>query len=166
MDRALIKIRQGWVLHHPCRTVQECGAPGYRVDFSLRGQQVATVLTIDLFSAPIAWHAQVAWLDAEGKTRPLCSYSWDEQTGALALAQELLAGIGEARLIPESNEWCIGLAKPLTDAERTITLARGAMNAPHRQTARAEFNQYDFRNKQTQVGDGLYVPEERTLIHG
>lgn len=164
MNERTIKLRQRWVLGHPCRVLDECGRPGYRADFVLAGHPVATVLTIDLFAAPLAWHADVARIDEHGKTLPLIAWSETDRTAAFDLARRMLDGVGS----PDGDgadcdQWKVGIVRPLTDREIACVLGnrRPIPAAP----AIGEVSIFDFSDAGTEAGPGIHVPQTRRIVY-
>lgn len=167
MNRSVEQIRQSWVLRHPCRTVEECGNLGYRVDLSLVGHPVATVLTIDLFTEPLAWHSDVAILGPDGIARPVVEWSDMDRAAAFDLARGMIAGVGCPDTDrAECDEIKIGIVRCLSAAEAAIVYEIAKRRPKSGLPAIGEINLYDFNDRHSEAGDGIYAPIERTVIHG
>lgn len=164
MNERTIKLRQRWVLGHPCRVLDECGRPGYRADFVLAGHPVATVLTIDLFTSPLAWHADVARIDEHGKTLPLIAWSDTDRAAAFDLARRMLDGVGAPDCdSADCDQWKIGIVRPLTDREIAFVLGnRRPIPAP---PAIGEISEFDFSDPGTEAGPGIYTPQTRRIVY-
>jgi hypothetical protein len=178
VNRDLITKRQRWVKDHPCRSVEECGAPGYRFDIQRNGLYLATVLTIDLFESPLAWRAKIAFLHPSSLPRPLASASIAERIEAYAVAKEMLRGVGDvSRKHLLTDRLSFDLVYPLTPDEAEYVV-RAAMRPAilFEPVALGELNRYDLTDRKTQVDgwwdgktgkeEGAFIPQERTLIYG
>lgn len=174
----LIKARQRWVKDHPARTVEELGLKGYVFDLEIKGLVIRTVLSIDLFAAPLAWRAQVALLHPSSRTpKPRGSWTFEENVYTIEIARQMLDGVGlkESQFL-NSDALSFEIGYPCTAAEAHYTV-RAAMRPAIRFESLpvGEINQYDFTDTSTQIDgwwngktgreEGLYLPKERTLIY-
>lgn len=166
-DESLLKKRQAWVLLHPCVTYLECGRQGYRAIFqSDSGVKFITVLTIDLFTQPWAWHSQIGIIGPGGKAKLSSAYTLPERLEAVELAQYLVSGVGEGRPVFERDSLSLGFARTLTVSETHTAMAFQG-NAPERDLFPVgEFNVYDAGHSITQAGESLQIPKTRTVLYG
>jgi hypothetical protein len=167
MDLRLIKKRQRWVLEHPCRTVQECGKLGYRADFDLAGgNRVATVLTIDLFSEPLAWHSDVAIIGNDGAAKPVALWSVSDRAAAFDLSFQMLAGVGkpDAQTV-DCDGWKVGFVRPLTGAETVRAMEVAGRRPAAEPVAIGEISEFDFSDFETEADEGLFLPTEREIVY-
>lgn len=164
ITRELIDKRQRWVLRNPCCRVEDCGKLGYRYDFQAGGQTIATVLTIDAFDPPLAWHATTALIGPDGHALPVANWTVADRAAMLDLASRLLEGVGEAVYRHEEDLLSVGLAKR-ANAQETEVIFRALGYKPHRPRAVGEIAQYDFTDRSTEVDEHIHAPQERTLIY-
>lgn len=176
VNKDLIKMRQRWVKDHPCRVVEECGLPGYVHDVEQGGLIIRTVLSIDLFTEPLAWRVQMALLYPSRMPRPRASWSIQQNAYLLGMARQLLDGVGcgADRLSVDSISF--ELARPVTAEEAEyVYRAAGRPDCRIKQLPVGEISSYDFTNRSLQVDgwwngktgreEGLFLPETRTLIY-
>jgi hypothetical protein len=182
VNKDIIKKRQLWVKDHPCRFVEECAAPGYRLDLDQHGLLIATVLTIDLFDQPLAWRAKIALLHPSGTPRPITGWTMSERLQAYEIAISILDGVGiKSGAFTLSDSLSIDLCYPLTPDEAEWVVRASLRPASLRPVATCEavpvgeVNQYDFADKSTQVAgwwngkrgreEGVFLPQKRKLIY-
>jgi hypothetical protein len=178
MNKDVTKKRQQWVKDHPCRFVEECAAPGYRLDLDRHGLLIATVLTIDLFDQPLAWRAKIALLNSSGTPRRIAGWTMPERLQAYEIAVSILAGVGiKSGAFTLSDALSIDLCYLLTPDE-AAHVARAAMRPVEIDSSPrlvGEIGRYDFSDKKTQIDgwwngkagreEGAYQPQKRMLIY-
>lgn len=166
-DESLRKKRQQWVLLHPCQRFEECGRLGYRILFKGEsGIKFISVLTIDLFTQPWAWHSQVGIIGENGKAKPSGSYTLPERLEAVELASHLLIGVGCNRPRFSRDDLSLTFSKTLTIEETAIALAMQG-NAPKPDLFPVgEVNIYDADDLSTFAGSSLLIPKTRTVLYG
>lgn len=175
-DDETVKIRQRWALLNVCRSVDECNKPGVRADLNMGAGRLGTSLSIDFFDLdrqPLAWHAGVAIILPNGQGKPFNSWTQTDRFTAFDVCKRMLEGVGQreaARL--ETGALSIEIILPLTADEaatfgHVIADPHSTLNAgqlPKQVIGSLGF--YDVTNKKSQVGDGLFIPTERSLIYG
>jgi hypothetical protein len=167
MDESTNKTRQDWVLRHPCPTLRHCGERGYSADVVIAGVKLRTVLTIDLFTKPLAWHATIARIQPDGRPVALDSLAGSDRLAMLGLAIEMLRGVGQNGTDAlEIDAVSVGCGRTLTPQEVRTVASHARQFAPLALIAVGEINEYDFSDRTTQVGDGLHIPINREVIYG
>lgn len=166
IPREHVRKRQAWVLRHPCRRVEDCGGLGYRADYPLPdGRVLATVVTIDFFDAPLAWHATTAIMDPVGKqATPVAQWTPADRAALLDIAASLLEGVGGEAIRHEEDGLSLGLAKQLT-ARETEAVYHVLGLRPPKARAVGEIGVFDFRDKRTEASENAHVPQEREIIY-
>lgn len=177
INNDLIKSRQRWVKDHPARTVDELHMPGYVHDIEHRDLIIRTVLSIDLFARPVAWRAQIALMYPSRLPRARASWTLPQSMLALDIARQLLEGVGEPDCRSMTTDAVsFELLHPCTAEEiRYVLRAAGRPALRLERLPIGEINQYDFTDRATQIDgwwngktgreEGLYLPQERTLIY-
>ena len=167
MDLTTIKKRQRWVLEHPCRTMQECGKLGYRLDLELAGQnRVATVLTIDLWQSPLAWRADVAIIGADGLAKLVALWTVSDRAAAFEMAFQMLQGVGLAhQQTVDCDNIKVGYVRPLTGAEMARVMEVGRRRPLPALVPIGEIDVFDFSDFDTEVDDGVFIPAEREIAY-
>lgn len=164
-----LKLRQAWVLRHPCEQVKDCGKLGYVDKRKFGGLTLATSLTIDLFTKPLAWHSQVIRFDASDQPMPLYGQDQSDLLAMAAIARELVAGVGvSASQQMEVDQLAVGYRRDLTVEEAAAAfyhLSRQKPQADAPKPAVGQLNEYDFANRKLQVGDGLFLPVRSQTIY-
>lgn len=175
-DDETIKQRQRWALLNVCRRVEDCGKPGVRADVDMGAGRLGTTLSIDLFDLhkqPLAWHAGVSIILPNGQGKPFAVWSEQDRFIAFDVCKRMLEGVGQreaARL--ETGALSIEIVLPVTADEaatfgHVIADPHSTLNAgqlPKQVIGSLGF--YDVADKKSQVGDGLFIPTERSLIYG
>lgn len=169
MIESIKKQRQNWALMNPAREVADLAHDGYRFDYTIGGVTVCTVLSVNLFEMPLAWHAAIALKVGESKMLT-ANWSQNDRSAALAAAVEMLDGLGVEGETPkiDAGAQSIELWKPLTIEEATIVanvMAKDPGFGPL-MGRMGTVNVYDFTNKQTRVGDTLFLPTETREFYG
>lgn len=156
----VLKQRQNWALMNPARTVQDLCRDGYRFDYPIGGVTICTTLSINLFEVPLAWHCAIA-IRQGGEIRELKAWSKNDRVAALAKAMEILDGVGTGdEPIIETGSRSIEIWRPLTIDEAVMVANIAAKDAPlpMPQDPIGAYNEYDFSQKKTRVGETLYLP--------
>ena len=159
-----IRKRQNWVLTNPCRRVEDCGRPGYRVDLPAGRQMIATILTIDLFTSPVAWHSTTALVGQQGVTLPVSLWHADDRPALIRIAEQMLEGVGQSVWRHEEDQLSIGIARLVTPREAEIIFRALGLHPPAPR-AIGEVAIYDFADGSTEAGQHLFVPQERSIVY-
>ena len=159
-----IRQRQRWVLTHPCRRVEDCGMLGYRIDLPAGGETIATILTIDLFSSPVAWHSTTALIGQDGVTLPVTVWQANDRTALLRIAEQMLEGVGQLICRHEEDQLSIGIARLVTTAEAEI-IFRAIGLCPPKPRAIGEIAVYDFADRRTEADWNTFLPQERRIVY-
>lgn len=176
LSQEMIKKRQRWVKDNPARLAEELTAPGYICDVNRNGLLIRTVLSIDLFQAPLAWRCQIALLYPSKLPRPRRAWQITETMAAVQVAESLLAGVGIKSDLLVTDSVSFELVYPCTpdEAEYVVRAALRPATA-FESLPVGEINQYDFSDPSTQIAgwwdgregkeQGLFLPQQRSLIH-
>lgn len=166
MNKDLIKSRQRFVLCHPCRTLTECGQPGMVIDWQMGGIKLRTVLTIDLFTEPLAWHADVAVLNSDDTAIPVIRWTPADRAAALDFAKRMLEGVGvKDQLKLDGDAWRLGFIRPLTIQEASFVLGMAERRARPAPIPIGELNAYDTNDERTRADEHSWAPVERKIIY-
>lgn len=166
LDETIIQKRQQWVVRHPCSHYTECGRPGYAAEIQDGPVTLRTILSVDLFTQPWAWHSQIGVIGPDARPKLRMFWTTQERIAAVAYARRMVQGVGQGVNTLETDDLSLGYARILTWRETQIVLACTG-NAPASQMiAAGEIGEYDVTDKKTQVGDGLFIPTNRSVIYG
>lgn len=160
----LNKARQRWALSNPCKTVEQCGRPGCRADFTVAGKSIATILTVDLFTQPLAWHCQIGLIAPNGETKSIEEWDNGDVSAAAEIARQILAGVGAPgadRIIFDELSLTVARQLNIDEAAFVYNITRDFKRI--KPVAIAEAAEYNFANKKTQVGDGAFIPQNRII---
>lgn len=166
LDETIIQKRQAWVLRHPCSHYKECGRPGYIAEIKDGPITLRTVLSIDLFTQPWAWHSQIGVIGPDGNPKPRMFWTTTERIAAVAYARRMLVNVGQGVNALETDDLSLGYARILTWRETQAVLACVGNVPTAQKVAIGEIGEYDTTDKKSQVGDGLFIPTQREVLHG
>lgn len=173
-----IRDRQAWVKDHPARVKEELTALGYTLDVTVqKGFILRTVLSIDLFTAPLAWRCEIASMYPSKLPRLLSSMTMAQMIFAHDVAKELLSGVGEAEreILSGKNAISFEIAHPCTPEEAEYVVKAALRPAALFESVPVgELNEYDLSSASQVAGwwdgkegkqQGLYLPTKRSLIY-
>lgn len=102
--------RQKVALKFPCASGPATLHDRFWSFMKVHGRLLSTILTVETFQSPPAWHAAVAVL-------PTRRMSAATKRIAIATANELLAGVGHGTTTVDQTEEAIHYRRSLTDEE-------------------------------------------------